>query len=80
MGDRELQSQNEKEDEERQHRETMTQVDQKSKEQRRLQKERGENFLSNLEKVVTPEGLEYYVDRSSAKDGGDECLFMRFGP
>ena len=32
--------------------------------------------MSKLEKVVTPEGFEYYVDRSSANDGGDDCLFM----
>ena len=27
-----------------------------------------------MEKVITPEGFEYYVDRSSANDGGDDNL------
>ena len=29
-----------------------------------------------MEKVVTPEGFEYCVDRSSANDERDDCLFM----
>ena len=39
LGDRELQSQFENEEEERQHRETLTPFDIESKEQRRLQEE-----------------------------------------
>ena len=30
--------------------------------------------MSKLEKVVTPEGFVYYVDNSSAKNGGDDCF------
>ena len=71
MGHRELQSQVENEEEENQRRETLMQADIESKEQRRLQEE----FLSKLEKVVTLDGFEYYVDRSSKNDGGDNCLF-----
>ena len=59
---------------EKQHREKLTQVDIESKEQRRLQEESRKKFLSKLEKVVTPEGFEYYVDRSSGNDGGDNYL------
>ena len=33
-------------------------------------------MLSKLEKVVTPEGFECYVDHSSAYDGGDYCFFV----
>ena len=29
-----------------------------------------------MEKGVTPEGFEHYVDRSSANDGDNDCLFM----
>ena len=74
MGYRQLQSQIEKEEEEGQRRETLTQADIESKKQGRLQENSREKFLSNLEKIVTPEGFEYYVNRSSANDGGDDCL------
>ena len=74
--DRELESRVEKQEKERKLRETLTHVDIESKEQRRLQEENREKFLSKLEKVVTPEGFEYYVDRSSANDKGDDCFFM----
>ena len=74
--DRKLELRVEKQEEERKRRETLTHVDIESKEQRRLQEENREKFLSKLEKVVTPEGFEYYVDRSSANDKGDDCFFM----
>ena len=70
----ELQSQNKTEEEEKQPRETLTLVYIESREPSRLQEESRENFLSKLEKVVTPEGFVYYVDNSSAKNGGDDCL------
>ena len=76
--DRELELRVEKQEEERKRRETLTHVDIESKEQRSLQEENREDFLSKLEKVVTPEGIEYYVDRSSANDKGDDCFFMRY--
>ena len=74
LDDRELQLQFEKKEVEKQHREKLTQVDIESKEQRRLQEESRKKFLSKLEKVVTPEEFEYYVDRSSGNDGGDNYL------
>ena len=74
--DRELELRVEKQEEERKRRETLTHVDIESKNQKRLQEENREKFLSKLEKVVTPEGFEYYVDRSSANDKGDDCFFM----
>ena len=43
---------------------------------RRLQEETRERFTSKLEKVVTPEGFECYVDRSSTNDGEDDLFFM----
>ena len=49
-------------------------VDIESKEPRRLQEENRGKFLSKLEKVVTPEGFVYYVDNSSANNGGDDCF------
>ena len=61
--DREFESRVEKQEEERKRRETLTYLDIESKEQRRLPEENREKFLSKLEKVVTPEGFEYYVDR-----------------
>ena len=70
MGDIELQSRVEKEEEEMQRR------DIENNEQRSLQEESTEKFLSKLEKVVTPAGFVYYVDNSSANHGGDDCLFM----
>ena len=48
LGDRELQSQVEKEEKERQHCETLTLVDIESKGQRTLQEDSRKNFLSNL--------------------------------
>ena len=30
-----------------------------------------------MERVVKPEGFKYYVDRSSARDKGDDSLFMK---
>ena len=33
-------------------------------------------FLIQMERAVTPEGFEYYVDRSSANDGEYNCRFM----
>ena len=45
LGDRELQSQFENEEEERQHRETLTPFDKESKEQRRLQEESRKKIL-----------------------------------
>ena len=74
FGDRELQSQNKKKIEEKQRRETLMLVDIESKEPRRLQEENRGKFLSKLEKVVTPEGFVYYVDNSSANNGGDDCF------
>ena len=74
FGDRELQSQNTKKIEEKQRRETLMLVDIESKEPRRLQEENRGKFLSKLEKVVTPEGFVYYVDNSSANNGGDDCF------
>ena len=74
FGDRELQSRNKKKIEEKQRRETLMLVDIDSKEQRRLQEENRGKFLSKLEKIVTPEGFVYYVDNSSAKNGGDDCF------
>ena len=74
MGDSKLQSRVEKEEEELQWRETLPHVDTESKNQRRLQEESREKFLSKLEEVVTPEGFVYYVDNSSANDGGDDYL------
>ena len=74
--DRDLESRVERQEEERKRRETLIHVDIESKEQRRLQEENSEKFLSKLEKVVTPEGFEYNVDRSSANDQGDDCFFM----
>ena len=74
--ERKLELRVEKQEEQRKRRETLTHVDIESKEQRRLQEENREKFLSKLEKVVTPEGFEYYVDRSSANDKGDDCFFM----
>ena len=71
---REFESQVEKQEEERKHRETLNHVDIESKKQRRLQEENREKFLSKLEKVVTPEGFVYYVDNSSANNGGDDCF------
>ena len=47
-------------------------VDIESKEPRRLHEENRGKFLSKLEKVVTPEGFVYYVDNSSANNGGDD--------
>ena len=79
LGDSGLQSRRDKEEEERQRREKMIQIDMESKKQRRLQEESRKKFSSKLEKVVTPEGFEYYVDRCSdyvANNGGDDCLFM----
>ena len=73
FGDRELQSQNTK-IEEKQRRETLMLVDIESKELRRLQEENRGKFLSKLEKVVTPEGFVYYVDNSSANNGGVVCF------
>ena len=75
MRDRELQSQNEKEEEEGQSLETLTHVDIVSKEQKRIQEENRGKFLSMTEKIVSPEGFQYYVDRSSVNHGGDDCLF-----
>ena len=72
FGDRESQSQNKKEEEEKQRRKKQIHVDIGSKEPRRLQEENRGKFLSNLEKVITPEGFVYYVDNSSANNGGDD--------
>ena len=33
-------------------------------------------FLLRMERAVTPEGFEYYVDLSSANDGEYNCRFM----
>ena len=72
--DKELETRVEKQEEERRRHETLTYVDIDSKEQRRLQEENRGKFLSKLEKVVTPEGFVYYVDNSSANNGGDDCF------
>ena len=74
FGDRELQSQNKKKIKEKQRRETLMPVDIESKEPRRLQEENRGKFLSKLEKVFTPDGFIYYVDNSSANNGGDACF------
>ena len=49
-------------------------VDIEGKEPRRLQEENRGKLLSKLEKIVTPEGFVYYVDNSSANNGGDDCF------
>ena len=72
FGDRELQAQVEKEEEEKQRRKRQLHIAIESKKQRRLQEENRGKFLSNLEKVVTPEGFVYYNYNSSAKNGGDD--------
>ena len=54
----------------------MQHRDIESKEQRILREESRGKFMRKLEKVVTTEGFEYYVDRSSGSDGGDDCLFL----
>ena len=74
FGDRELESQNTKKIEEKRRRETLMLVDIESKEPKRLQEENRGKFLPKLEKVVTPEGFVYYVDNSSANNGGDDCF------
>ena len=44
------------------------------KEQEKWQESK--KFLFKLERAVTPEGLKYYIDRSSANDGDYYCRFM----
>ena len=55
LGDKELQSQAEKKVEEKQRRETLTQVNIEGRELRRRQEESREKILSKLENVITPE-------------------------
>ena len=68
LGDRQLQSQVENEEQEWQRRQTLTRVDIESKEQRRQQEESRGKFLSKLEKVVTAKRFAYYAGCSSTKD------------
>ena len=77
LRDKELKTEIKKEEDDRQRRETLTHADTECKEKRRLQEETRERFTSKLEKVVTAEGFEYYVDRSSANEGEDDLFFMR---
>ena len=67
LGERELQSQFENEEEERQHRETLTPFDIESKEQRRLQEESRKKILFTVGECSHTGGIRVLCNPFSSK-------------